>query len=194
MPLRYLPADGDNVRRAVGSLATGVTVITTLDENFAPVGMTATAFTPLSAEPPSVLICVNRGSRTHATILGSGLFGVNLLSWTSQTISDRCAKPGGDKALPAAWLDSSGCSAAPMLRDAMAFFDCRVENSMENGSHVVITGTVASVALAETRDSMDPLLHFRGQYRHVTRNRRGQILDPLPIVFDPLTTPEVQYS
>lgn len=192
MSLRLLPTERDNMRRAVGSLATGVTVVTTLDGDLVPVGMTATAFTPVSTDPPSVLICVNRGSRTHATVLGHGRFGVNLLSWASETISDHCAKPGGNKSLPPAWLDDSGASESPMLRDAMAFFDCRVDDSMENGSHVVIVGSVTAVALADSRDSMDPLIHFRGQYRHVTRSRRGQRLDPLPIVFD--STMEVQFS
>lgn len=184
MVLNYSSPDREPVRRALGSFAAGVTVITTRDESGAPVGMTATAFTSVSFDPPSVLICLSLSARTHRHIRSAGHFGVNLLGTDSQDISDFCAVPGQDKILPDFWLDTNPQWGSPCLSGAHAFFDCDVEDVLETGTHVIVVGQVCGVGLSPLRDATGPLLHYRGAYRRLAPLLAGAAPDPLPIVFE----------
>lgn len=193
MSVHYMLPERDNMRRAVGSFTAGVTVVTTHGDSRQPIGMTATAFTAVSADPPSVLVCLSRRARTPQVIREQGRFGVNVLSSDGQAVSDYCASPGDDKTLPESWLHSGGAR-TPMLRQALSYFDCEVQDVLEQGGHVVIIGQVIGIGLAAERESTDPLLHSRGRYRHLSPVHPGQRLDPLPIVFDPENTLEVYHS
>ncbi len=184
MGLQHASPDRDNVRRALGTFAAGVTVITAHDDLGFPIGVTATAFTSVSFAPPSVLVCLNAEARTHEWITAQGRFGVNFLGVDSQSISDYCANPGQDKRLPGEWLDSAGGSETPCLNSAIAYLDCRVTESIVTGTHVVTIGEVLRVGFSALRDFTDPLLHFRGAYRRLSPLVRGTTPDPLPIVFD----------
>lgn len=184
MGLARAAPDRDNVRRALGSFAAGVTIISTRDTHGQPVGMTATAFTSVSFSPPSVLTCLSLGARTHEYVRSEGRFGVNLLGVDGQGLSDHCASPGQDKVLPANWLDEQGGWESPCLNGAMAFFDCGVLEAIETGTHAIVIGSVLRVGFSPLRDSTSPLLHFRGSYRRLSPLTRGSVPDPLPIVFD----------
>jgi flavin reductase (DIM6/NTAB) family NADH-FMN oxidoreductase RutF len=184
MGLRHTTPSRDDVRRAIGTFAAGVTIITAFDDTGAPIGVTATAFTSVSFDPPSVLVCLRLQARTQEWIRAQGRFGVNLLGVDSQALSDYCANPGQDKRLPTEWLDASEASSTPCLNGAIAFFDCIVTDTLATGTHVVIIAAVAGVAFSELRDFTDPLLHFRGAYRRLSPLVRGSTPDPLPIVFD----------
>ncbi|MDB5940341.1 MAG: flavin reductase [Polaromonas sp.] len=183
MALTYSTPERDPVRRAMGSFAAGVTVITTRDESGAPLGMTATAFTAVSFDPASVLVCLSLSARTHRLIRDAGQYGVNLLGADSQSVSDYCAKPGQDKVLPSSWLDSSDRWNSPCLRAAHAFFDCDVRETVETGTHVIVIGQVRAVGISPLRDATGPLLHYRGSYRRLAPLLPGTTPDPLPIVF-----------
>src|SRR5680860_890301 len=126
MGMTYAVPERDPVRRALGSFAAGVTVITAADEADAPVGMTATAFTAVSFSPPSVLVCLELAGRTQSLVRSRGRYGVNLLGADAQTVSDFCAAPGRDKGLPREWVEPDPRWESPCLNTAIAFFDCRV--------------------------------------------------------------------
>jgi flavin reductase (DIM6/NTAB) family NADH-FMN oxidoreductase RutF len=192
MGVTYAAPDRGHVRRALGSFAAGVTVITTRDENDAPVGMTATAFTSVSFSPASVLVCLNLSARTHAQITRRGRFGVNLLGTDGQSLSDYCAVPGQDKLLPREWLEVDARWQSPCLNGAMAFFDCHVAETVETGTHIILVGMVQAVGLSPHREFTDPLIHFRGTYRRLSPIVPGATPDPLPIVFDDSLIMEAQ--
>ena len=184
MVLNYSTPQRESVRRALGSFAAGVTIISTRDEAGSPVGMTATAFTSVSFDPASVLICLSRSARTQTLIRADARYGVNLLSADAQGLSDYCAVRGQDKALPTTWLDDDPRWQTPCLNSALAFFDCTVTEVVETGSHVIVVGQVQAVGLSPLRDSATPLLHYRGAYRQLAPTLPGITPDPLPIVFE----------
>lgn len=184
MGLAYAPPDREPVRRALGSFAAGVTVITTQDTTGVAVGMTATAFTAVSFSPPSVLVCMATAGRTQSLIRSHGRYGVNLLGADAQSVSDYCAAAGADKALPGDWLEQDAPWKSPCLSTSMAFFDCRVADTMETGTHVIIVGDVEAVGLSRARAVTSPLIHFRGTYRQLNPVRSGSTPAPLPIVFE----------
>jgi flavin reductase (DIM6/NTAB) family NADH-FMN oxidoreductase RutF len=184
MGMAYAAPERDPVRRALGSFAAGVTVITTEDGAGAPVGMTATAFTAVSFSPPSVLVCMQLAGRTQDLVRSGGRYGVNLLGTDAQNVSDYCAAVGQDKGLPHEWLEQDPRWGSPCLTTAMAFFDCRVGETVETGTHVIIVGNVEAAGLSDSRDSASPLIHFRGAYRRLSPVRRGTSPAPLPIVFE----------
>jgi flavin reductase (DIM6/NTAB) family NADH-FMN oxidoreductase RutF len=184
--MRVHEAERDAVRRAMGMFAAGVTIITTRDHDLAPVGMTATAFTAVSHDPPSLLVCLNRDNRTRAHMEDSGRFGVNLLRSDATAESDHCATQGANKVLPADWLHSGRGWESPSLRAAIAFFDCTVDEVIEVGTHVVVIGAIQSVGLPAVRDASEPLMHYRGRYRRLAAPTSFAPALPLPVVLEEL--------
>src|SRR5271170_4893953 len=86
-------------RQAMGHFATGVTVVTSIDADGEPVGTTASAVTSLSLDPPLILVCFDRSSRTLESLVGHGAFAVNVLGARQQHLSANFARRG----LAAAW-------------------------------------------------------------------------------------------
>ena len=133
-------------------------VTTTLDG--IPKGFTANAFASVSTQPPAVLICVNRGSRTHPLISQAGKFCVNLLRLEQDDLAARFATPGGDD--PFTDLAYSvAATGAPVLDEALAFFDCDLTEEHSAGTHTIFLGGVVACG---ARDGA-PLGYFNGDYR-----------------------------
>lgn len=173
-------------KAALGSLATTVNVITMWDESSRPLGMTATAFASVSAEPPQVLVCVNRTARTYQCIAERGSFGVNVLGSAARDISDHCARPGADKALDRAWLTRPHATwQNPALAGAVAFLDCRIVQDVHAGSHAVLIGAVEGIGLSEYAHDHEPLVYFQGGYRSLsTAPSAARSVVSLPILVD----------
>ncbi len=151
-------ADAAAFRRAMRHYPTGVTVVTSLHEGERR-GMTATAFASVSAEPPLVLVCVNREARSYLYIAATGFFCVNLLSSEQQALALRFS--GGMRDAQFTGLaHTSGATGAPILDDALAYFDCRVESETHAGSHSVFIGRVVD---CEGRAGA-PLGYFDGAF------------------------------
>jgi flavin reductase (DIM6/NTAB) family NADH-FMN oxidoreductase RutF len=148
-------------RHAMGHFATGVTVITSVDEDGEPVGTTANAVTSLSLDPPLVLVCFDRESLTLRAVRGHGAFVVNVLAAPQQQLSTNFARRG----LAAAWdgvRHRRGPTGSPRLEDVLAVLECTVEHALPGGDHEIIVGRVRH---AETsRDHIAPLLFYRGTY------------------------------
>lgn len=159
--------DAEGFRRAMASFATGVNVITVSDEDGQPHGMTATAFCSVSVDPPLLLVCVNRDTRTHDRIVSTGRFGVGMLSGGSTEISDHCARPGADKRLPAAWLAEGSGARTPVLASALAHADCSVHEHQDVGTHTVFIGRVEHLYFGS---ETEPLLFFQGSYHRLQRD------------------------
>ena len=153
-------------RQAMSQLASGVNIITVWDDARVAHGMTATAFCSVSADPPQVLVCVNRHSRTHALVEHAGLFGVSVLAANAEAISAHCARPGGDKRLEASCLATGTASCTPAVEGALVHLDCEVAGQYRAGTHSIFVGRVGDVDLGEDED---PLVYFRGAYHDLTR-------------------------
>jgi len=154
------------LRDALGCFATGVTVITTSSANGDPVGFTANSFTSVSLDPPLVLFCIKRESPSTVALRAHGAFAVNILHIGQQAISGRFASKAADR------FADTDCEQwnhrVPIIREAMANFECSIEEMHEGGDHLIVVGRVTRVHFDPARD---PLLYLQGKYRrvHVTR-------------------------
>jgi len=156
--------DAAELRKVLGQFATGITVITTVHEGV-PHGMTANSFTSVSLDPPLVLFCADKRSRSGMTVGVSGVFAVNVLREDQRHLSDMFAGKGTDderQALLEAIAAPASQTASPVLPDVLGWLDCRVEQSIDAGDHVVFLGRVVAASAAEAGP---PLLYYRGSYQ-----------------------------
>jgi flavin reductase (DIM6/NTAB) family NADH-FMN oxidoreductase RutF len=150
----------EQFRLGMRSLAAAVSLVTTAHGGQR-YGMTATAVTSVSAEPPALLACVNRKSGTHDAIAGSGVFCINVLRAEHVELSRAFsgAQTGETRFKPADWTVLA--TGAPVLVDALASFDCRVEKAIAHGTHTLFIGSVEHIVAGKRGRS---LLYTDGQY------------------------------
>ncbi|GAC57993.1 putative oxidoreductase [Gordonia hirsuta DSM 44140 = NBRC 16056] len=157
----YGSADFDSrqFRTAMGQFCTGVTIITTLDGDEAPVGFACQSFTALSLDPPLVLFCPMKSSRTWPVIAERGAFCVNVLANRQQSVSAKFGAPGQDKFAGVDW-DASPLG-LPVIRHCLTWVECTVENIFDGGDHHIVVGRAQT--LGEVLQDK-PLLFYRGGY------------------------------
>ncbi len=152
-----MPLDAARFRAAMGSLANGVTVITLADAAGRAAGMTATAVSSLSLEPPLLLACIGHEASLHDALVRAERFGVVMLSESQRELAEYFASRGR-QAVPA---DTPRTPAGlPLVAGAVATIDCRRTAALEGGDHTIVIGTLE---WAEVREGA-PLLHWRGRY------------------------------
>ncbi len=155
--------DKQEFRRVLGHFAAGVTVVTTIGDDGQPYGLTATAFTSVSLEPPLVLVCVDKRAESHPHFHVSRVFAVNFLGVDHEHLSRRFATSGGDKFKD---LDvRRGITGAPLLSEALGYLECRTVDVFEGGDHTIFLGQVEA---ADAREG-EPLLYFKGAYRRIVK-------------------------
>jgi flavin reductase (DIM6/NTAB) family NADH-FMN oxidoreductase RutF len=143
---------------SMGAFPTGVTIVTTLDENDAPVGLTCNAFASVSAEPPLVLVSLDRTSNTLAALRHRRRFVINFLAAGREEMATRCAGKSSDKFVPIAWEPTF--HGLPVLReDSIAHVSCDVVEEVEAGDHILFIGHVFEARPPAPEDV--PLLYFR---------------------------------
>ena len=151
-------------RLVAASFASGVTVITSGKDGVFR-GMTARAFTSLSLDPPMVLVCVDRATRTLSMVQSSGVFNVNILDAHQEEMSRRFATRSEAELDGMRGYDYVlGQLGAPIIKDSLAHFECRLALQFDGGGHVIFVGAVETGAVSKVEM---PLLYFRGQYRHL---------------------------
>ncbi len=164
--------DPQEFKQALGRFASGVTVVTVHSEG-QDHGMTASAFSSLSLEPPLVLVCIQNKNRSYGLIEQSGSFAVSILARDQEALSNRFA--GGfidDEGRWQRWpedkdkfadlsLTRGTSSGAPMLDGALAQLDCSLEAIVPGGDHGIFVGRVEGLQLSE---DATPLLYFGGRY------------------------------
>ena len=150
-------------RQAFRRHATTVAVLTYRDAVDHPVGMTVTSMCSLSADPPTLLACINRETRAHPEVLRVGAFGMDLLAISQRPIAYHCSARGHDKRLRAAWLaEDAKSDPIPRLADSLAHLECTIENSYDAYSHTILVGRIRSVWLNPV--DAPPLLYHGGVY------------------------------
>lgn len=134
-----------------------VTIITTREDGL-PFGMVATAVCSLSADPPSLLVCLNKGTSAHDPILRQKLFAVNLVSGEqAPVVRHFMASKGGDRFNLGDWKTLA--TGAPILHDATVAFDCEL-NDVHNGfTHSILIGTIKDCRVSAQNDQTCLLWH-----------------------------------
>ncbi|MGE0211976.1 MAG: flavin reductase family protein [Parvibaculaceae bacterium] len=150
--------DPRDFRRALGAFVTGVTVVTTMDEDGQPRGFTANSFTSVSLEPPLVLACVGKGGASHGVFGKAGHFAVNVLTESQKHVSGIFASRDADRFGSVAWR--KGALGAPILEDTAAWFECRMHERIDAGDHLILIGRVAGYGHGDAT----PLGYCRGNY------------------------------
>ena len=149
--------DCDVFRNVIGHFASGVTVITARGDD-KDHGMTASAVTSLSMDPPMLLVCINDRNPTAHAVSASGAFAVNILAESQADLAEQFGRPGDDKF---SGVDKRyGCLGEPVLGEALAHLECRVEEEVRGGTHRVF---LSRVVHADARDGA-PLTYFRGTF------------------------------
>lgn len=148
----------DVFRAVMRTLASSVTVITSQHDGQEH-GMTATAVCSVCAEPPTILIVVNRTARTHPFIDASGTFAVNILAEDQRALSDRFSGKMTDQF---AGVDyASGKAESPVLSGTAAHLECKVISQSNVGTHTIFVGEVIAGSAAGTQ----PLLYHEGRHK-----------------------------
>jgi flavin reductase (DIM6/NTAB) family NADH-FMN oxidoreductase RutF len=151
-------------REAFRRWATAVVIVTYRDDDGRPAGMTATSMSSLSAEPPSLLVCINRETRAHPIITRRGVFGVDMLSVPQRHIAAYCSARGRDKVLHDTWLAPGVApDAPPRLATSLAHLDCTMDRSFEVFSHTIMVGVIEAAWINPLESP--PLLYHGGTYR-----------------------------
>lgn len=160
-----LPFSGADFRKTLGSFPTGVTVITTRGEAH-DYGMTATAFSSVSLDPPLVLVCVIAKNDGAELIPANGVFAVNVLSSEQEALSNYFAskdRPRGRDAFSEVPHREEG-TGAPIIEGAAAFLDCRLVSTHEEGDHLIFIGEVTALGFDP---EAQPLIFHGGGYRRL---------------------------
>ncbi len=156
--------DSDSFRSVLGRFASGITIITSIDVEGRDVGMTASAFSSVSLQPPLIQVCVDRTASMFEALLHGDRFGVNVLAAEQEALSRRFAAVESSHRFEGIGY-SRGDSGVVLLEDALAHIECRMASRMEAGDHMIFIGEVER---ANARDAR-PLLYYRGGYAQLER-------------------------
>lgn len=154
--------DSTDFRRALGSFATGVAVVTALDADGAQHGITVNSFSSVSLDPPLVLFCLDKAAMSFAVFRDAEIFAINVLCEEQLALSVRFATADIDKWDGVAFDLWSG--GLPVLRGCLANLACRRESLYAGGDHVIIVGRVERL---RTAGQGDPLVYFQSRYRRI---------------------------
>ncbi len=159
----------DQFRRAMAGLPTGVTVVSALAAG-RPAGATAGAVASLSLEPPLIVACLDRGSRTLAAIRESGSFGVSVLAAHQGELARGFATKASHEEK---WreVDYAERDGVPILGDAVAWAACRLRDLHDGGDHEIAVGEVLDLGA----DGGEPLIFHGGEYRPLAPDRSGRV-------------------
>jgi 3-hydroxy-9,10-secoandrosta-1,3,5(10)-triene-9,17-dione monooxygenase reductase component len=136
--------DSRQFRTALGSFATGVTIVTTRAADGRPIGLTANSFNSLSLDPPMVLWALSKSSLSREAFAQAEYFAVNILAADQQALADLFATRGADKF--SELRCDTGRGGIPLLRGCSALFECKTSYQYEGGDHVIFVGEVLEFA------------------------------------------------
>jgi flavin reductase (DIM6/NTAB) family NADH-FMN oxidoreductase RutF len=145
-------------RRALAQFATGITVITALDGQGAPYGVTATSFASLSLDPPLIQWSLKTAAWSFPIFSHARHFAVNILAEDQETVSRTFSSPDVDRF--AVTPHEIGLHGLPLISGCAAWLECETESQLRGGDHTIFVGRVRRTCVADR----PPLLHWRGAY------------------------------
>lgn len=149
----------DEFRAALGTFATGVTVVTARGPDGAPVGLTANSFNSVSLSPPLVLWSLSRRAGTMPAFRAGSHYAINILGADQRALAERFAGPAAQRFATVAFHD--GVAGAPILDGAVAVFECFNRSRYDEGDHVIFVGEVERCS---QRPGAAPLIYHGGRY------------------------------
>lgn len=164
-------ADPGSLRKVLGLFPTGVTVVTAHAST--PCGMTANAFTSVSLDPPSVLVCVNRKAALYRAVVEAGSFAVSVLAADQEDAARyfaNHARPRGAAELGAVSWTPAPLTGTPVLDGALAWLDCDLTTSYDGGDHEIFLGTVLASGFGAPGGA---LVFFGGAFRQLHPGNPG---------------------
>jgi flavin reductase (DIM6/NTAB) family NADH-FMN oxidoreductase RutF len=154
-----MPVTGDEFRAALARWASGVAIVTTAAGDRIH-GMTVSAFSSVSLDPPLVLVCADKTSDTLGVIEAGGVFAANILSAGQQALSNRFASKKDEHRRFEGIAWRRGATGAPILPGVLAALDCRVVAAHDAGDHVIYVGRVETAEVFPG----EPLVYHGGAY------------------------------
>lgn len=151
--------DPKDFRRALSQFPTGVTVMTTIDAQGEPIGMTASSFNSVSLDPALILWSIDKGAHSLSAFQDGKHFAVNVLGRHQSATSNNFARRGEDKFANVSYHE--GLGGVPVLDDYAAQFECKTWATYEGGDHVIVVGEVMAYRY---QDTVEPLVFARGSY------------------------------
>jgi|TARA_R110002072_G_scaffold237600_2_gene394971 flavin reductase (DIM6/NTAB) family NADH-FMN oxidoreductase RutF len=149
----------EDLKKALGAFSTGVAVVTTRSPEGLPIGLTVNSFNSVSLDPPLVLFSLARKAFSLPSFIHHRHFAVHVLQKKQKHLSQHFAAPGGDKWATISYGETdSGC---PLLPGCASVFDCRLDQEMIGGDHLVLIGRVQALY---SSDEVDPLVYHQGRY------------------------------
>jgi len=155
----------DEFRHTLSHFASGVTVITVCDKDGRPTGLTASAFTSVSLDPPLILVCVDHKSQSYPALVAGKQFAVNVLCHEQEGVSRRFATTKIENKFEGVPFTLSPMG-LPLLDNALAHLECATVNVHIEGDHSIFVGRVER---ARTGAGL-PLVYYRGRYDRLTRD------------------------
>jgi flavin reductase (DIM6/NTAB) family NADH-FMN oxidoreductase RutF len=152
------PVDSAAFRKACGTFATGITIVTVMGPDGNPHGITVNSFTSVSLEPPMVLVCIDRKATILPQLEAAQYIGINVLSEDQRDLSAQFARRGMDRFESAPWF--SGQFAVPLLEGSLSHYECAVHTVAEGGDHLIFIAEVLHLQCFAGR----PLLYFASSY------------------------------
>ena len=154
-----MPISPDDYKALCANWASGVTIVTSRDGDRIQ-GMTASAFTEVSLEPPLVLICADKTTITNELIQASGVFSVSILEHGQDALSNKFASKKDEHRRFEGLACETGSTGCARIPGAVAWLDCTVEQTVDAGDHFVHIGQVESADITDRA----PLVYFRQGY------------------------------
>ena len=158
-----MPISPDDYKALCANWPSGVTIVTSRDGDRIQ-GMTVSAFTEVSLEPPLVLICADKATITHELIQASGAFSVSILEQRQEALSDKFASKKDEHRRFEGLECETGSTGCARIPGGVAWLDCTVQQTVEAGDHFVHIGLVESAEFTERA----PLVYFRQGYRKIS--------------------------
>ena len=142
------PIDGALFRQTMSRYASGVTVVSALDDEGRPWGLTANAISSVSLHPPLVLVCIDKKANTYDVVTKATHFAMNVLNRRQDELAMLFATRGADKFAGVEY--QQGVTGAPLLPDvSIAVIECRMYAQYDGGDHTIVVGEVVSASISE---------------------------------------------
>lgn len=155
-----MPVSGSDMREVMGRFATGVTVVTLLDDQKNPQGFTVNSLTSVSLDPPLILVCVDHSAGILRCFSDNNVFTVNILSEKQEKVSGQFASKLEDKFTGIAY--EAGKLGPPRIQGCLGYLECRITDKHLAGDHSIFIGRVEVTELGSEEGK--PLLFYSGKY------------------------------
>jgi 3-hydroxy-9,10-secoandrosta-1,3,5(10)-triene-9,17-dione monooxygenase reductase component len=152
----------DEFKLALGRFASGVTVVTTKDSSGELHGLTVSAFTSVSMNPPLILVCILKSTGSYSSFEESKSFVVNILEESQQQISNHFASHLDDKFSGQNYELNE--NRLPILADCLVNLECTLKHSYDGGDHTIFVGEVEKTTVRDGK----PLVYSQGKYKEIS--------------------------